>query len=385
MKTRRFDFNYKPLQLNVCLSVTGSVPDTQNYDADADTYTPDYTLTPLILQPTVGRLDKDDVLLAGNVNQYLANIKWYEVTDSGSTLIDTSNTNYEITQSGDNAGRIKIKKNAKPQIPLNLMFYAEYTDTRTNQVHTIQQSYQIRCKNSTQYIPLLVLDAADQTIYNPLTDQDTQTVNASLRLGASECETAKRAFVWEKFRSDNTWSEVGADTTLDYDVTVSADGASCTVNRSLMGTELYLRCRAKYDPNGNPDSVTLDDNAPQAIASFVRRIPKFEFDMEGAPTNIPAGLMAIAPEAKIWDTNGEISGPERELLPLWYVATNKTGTLSYSLIGQGMTPTLSTSKMDDTLGGVYGLDVVDVGPACAWEDSDGAVFVDADDNVILIK
>ena len=41
--------------------------------------------------------------------------------------------------------------------------------------------------------------------------------------------------------------------------------------------------------------------------------------------------------------------------------------------------------MSDTLGGVYGLDVVDCGPTCAWEDSDGAVFVDADDNVILIK
>lgn len=385
MKTRRFDFNYKPLQLNVCLSVTGSVPDTQNYDADTDTYTPDYTLTPLVLQPTVGRLDKDDVLLAGNVNQYLANIKWYEVSDSGSTLIETSNTDYEITQNGDNAGRIKIMKNAKPQIPLNLLFYAEYTDTRTNQVSVIQQSYQIRCKNSTAYIPLLVLGAAEQTIYNPLTDQDEQTVNASLRLGASECPTDKRAFVWQKFREDGTWSNVGEDTTLDYDVKVSDDGASCTVNRALMGAELYLRCRAVYNGTTNLGGVTLDDNSPEAIVAFIRRIPKFEFDMEGVPTNIPAGLMAIAPEAMIWDTNGEIEDPERELLPLWYVATNKTGTLSYSQIAHGMTPSLSTAKMDDLLGGVYGIDVKDVGPACAWEDSDGAVFVDADDNVILIK
>ena len=50
-----------------------------------------------------------------------------------------------------------------------------------------------------------------------------------------------------------------------------------------------------------------------------------------------------------------------------------------------MNPTLSTEKVSNTAGGVYGLDVKDVGPLCAWEDSDGAVFVDDEDNVILIK
>lgn len=386
MKTKRFDFNYKPLQINVCMAVDGSVPDTQNYDADADEYTPDYTITPLIIQPSVSRLDKDEVLAAGSVNQSLANVKWYEIVDGVKTLIESTNTNYEVTASDGNAGRLKVKKNAKPQIPINLFFYAEYTDPRNNQIHVIQQTYPIVCRNSTTYIPQLVLDAAQQTIYDPLTDQDKQTVNASLRLGESECDEANRLFVWEKFRDDGTWSEVGTDTTLDYDVTVADDGASCVVDRSLMGTELYLRCRAKYDKSGDPSSVELNDHSPSEIISFVRRIPKFEFDIASLPTNIPSGILAIAPEAKIWNTNGEISDPERYLLPLWYAATNKSsGSLSYSLVGHGLSPTLATSPMSQTLGAVYGLDVVDVGPDCAFEDSDEAVFVDADDNVILIR
>ena len=41
MKTRRFDFNFRPLQLNITISVDGSVPDRQNYNADTDEYTPD--------------------------------------------------------------------------------------------------------------------------------------------------------------------------------------------------------------------------------------------------------------------------------------------------------------------------------------------------------
>ena len=387
MKTKRFDFNFKPLQINVSMVVEGGVSDSQNYDADTDTYTPDYTIdaSNLIVQPNIGRLDKDEILTPGLINQDLTNIVWYEVNSGkADTLIDKSNTSYEIVASGAKAGRIKIKKNAKPQIPMNLRFEADYKDPRTNQVYHIIKPYQVQCKNATQYTPLLVLDAAAQTIYNPLSDPDKQTVHASLRLGANECPTEKRLFIWEVMREDGTFNTVGSDI-LDYDVEVSEDGSSCTVNRNLMGAELYLRCRAKYSAEGNPSSVQLSDNAPTKLVAFIRRIPKFEFDIGELPTNLPSGLLAIAPTAKIWNTNGTIDNPERELLPLWYVATNGTGTLNYSLIAHGMNPTLSTEKVSNTAGGVYGLDVKDVGPLCAWEDSDGAVFVDDEDNVILIK
>ena len=386
MKIKRFDFNFKPLQLNVCMSVEGSVPDVQSYNADDGTYTPDYSITPLIIQPAISLLDKDEIVSAGRINQSLANVRWYEVVDGVRKQISSTDENFEIVTSGGNAGRLKVKKNAQPQLPINLVFYAEYTDPRTNQLFTIWQTKRILCKNATVYMPRLILDAADQTIYNPLGDQAEQTVHASLRIGKDECPAENRLFVWEIFRDDNTWTELGTDTTLDYDVTISEDGASVTVDRSLMGQELYLRCRAKYDINGNPDSVELNDNSPQKIIAFIRRIPKYEYDILGVPTNIPAGLLAIAPEAKIWDTNGEIENPERELLVLWYAATNKqSGSLTYTMVGQGMTPTLPTDCMNEQYGGVYGLAVVAAGPTCAWEDSDGAVFEDSDGNVILIK
>lgn len=122
------------------------------------------------------------------------------------------------------------------------------------------------------------------------------------------------------------------------------------------------------------------------MVAFIRRIPKFEYDISEAPTNIPSGLLAISPTAKIWDTNGIIANAEKELLPLWSVATNvQSGQLSFTQIAHGINPILATSKLSTTLGGVYGLDIKDMGPTCAWEDSDGAVFEDSDGNVILIK
>lgn len=387
MKTRRFDFNFRPLQINIGFAVDGSVPNKQNYDADTGTYTPDYTLTPLIIQPQVSCMDKDEFLAAGSINHQLANVKWYEIVGGVSTLIESTNTNYEVITSGGQAGRIKVKKNAQPKVPITLEFHAEFSDLRTGQLHTIVRTFAVTCGNSTMFAPQLILDAADQTIYNPLTDPDTQTVHASLRLGVNECATANRIFVWEIYRADSgTWTEVGTDTTLDYDVTVAADGASCTVNRNLMGTELYLRCRAKYDMGGNPSSVALTDAAPCKIVAFIRRIPKFEFDVTGVPVNIPVGILAITPEASIWNAKGAIQNPEKELLPLWYIATNKaSGTLSYTQVAHGLKPTVPTKTMSASYGAVIGLDVKDVGPLCAFEDTDGVVFEDADGNVILIK
>ena len=385
MKTRRFDFNFKPLQVSRTIAVDGSVPARQTYDAESGLFTPDYTLTPLIIQPRIGRMDKDEILTSGSINHLLANVRWYEIIDGTKTLIETTNADYEITASGNDAGRIKVKKNAEPQHPITLEFYAEYTDSRTGQLYVIQDTFPIMCRNSTA-LPELFLDAADQTIYDPLIDVADQTVTASLKLGTKECAVANRLFVWELLRDDGTWSVVGTEPALDYCIDVAADGLSAVVHRDLMGASLALRCRAKYDPESNPATITLNDGSPCKVVEFVRRIHKYDFDIVDCPVNIPAGLVAIAPRASIYDTHGEISNPERELIVLWYVATNQaSGSLSYSLIAHGKTPDmLSTKAMSNQYGAVYGIDVKDIGPVAAWEDGDGKLFEDGDGNIILI-
>lgn len=385
MKTRRFDFNFKPLQISRTIAVDGSVPSRQTYNAESGLFTPDYTLTPLIIQPRIGQMDKDEVLVSGSINHKLANIRWYEIIDGTKTLIETTDTNYEVTTNGTDAGRIKVKKNSCPQHPITLELYAEYQDSRTNQLHIIRDTFQIMCRTSAS-LPMVYLDASDQTIYDPLIDAADQVVHAQLKLGTTECATANRIFVWELLRDDGSWSAVGAEPALDYCVELSEDTASCIVHRDLMGASLALRCRAKYDPEGNPATITLNDGSPCKVVEFVRRIHKYDFDIVDCPVNIPSGMLAIAPRASIYDTHGEIANPERELLVLWYVATNKaSGALSYSLIAHGQEPDmLPTSAMNAQFGAVYGIDVKDIGPVAAWEDGDGKLFEDGDGNIILI-
>ena len=383
MKTKRFDFNWKPLQLQISFAVDGSVPGQQNYNADTQEYTPDYTLTPFILQPVISILDKDEVLAAGSINHALTNVRWYEIINGVKKLIASDNTNYEITTSGGNAGRIKVKKNAEPKVPITLVFYAEYIDNRNGQVMVIQGSYLVDCSSASDIVRV-ELDAATQTVFNPLSDAQTQTVTATVRVGDRICDASKYALVWEVQDENGNWYTAGTDSVMDYDITVN--GNTATINRWLMGSEMHLRCRVKYSADGNPGSVTLTAASPQAEAVFVRRIPKYEFDITGVPYNVPAGILNVAPTAIVRTTKGDITDPEKELLPLWYIATNKaSGSLSYSLVAHGISPVIPTAKMDNNHGAVIGLDVVDRGYAGAFTDAaDGAVFCDADGSVLII-
>ncbi len=383
MKTKRFDFNWKPLQLQISFAVDGSVPGQQNYNADTQEYTPDYTLTPFILQPVISILDKDEVLAAGSINHALTNVRWYEIINGTKTLIASDNADYEITTSGGNAGRIKVKKNAEPKVPITLVFYAEYIDSRNGQVMVVQGSYLVNCSSASDVVRV-ELDAAAQTIFNPLSDAQAQTVTATVWVGDKICDASKYALVWEVQDENGNWYTAETDAVMDYDITVN--GNSVTINRWLMGSEMHLRCRVKYSADGNPGSVALTAASPQAEAVFVRRIPKYEFDITGVPYNIPAGHLTVAPTAIIRTTNGEIANAETELLPLWYMATNKaSGSLSYSLTAHGKSPVIPTTKMDKNYGAVIGLDVVDRGYAGAFTDAaDGAVFCDADGAVLII-
>lgn len=383
MKTRRFDFNWKPLQLQITFSVEGSVPDSQNYSTDTQEYTPDYTLTPLVIQPNVSIIDKDAVLPSGSINHKLVNIRWYEIISGTKTLIETTNTNYEITTSGGLAGRIEVKKNAEPKVPICLQFYAEYVDTRNGQVLVIQGSRLIKCGSASDQIRV-ELDAAEESVYNPLRDSASQDINATVWLGDAVCDSSKYALVWEVMGEDNTWHAVGSDETLDYHVTV--DGSKATVNRALMGSELHIRCRCKYSAEGTPADVELTDSTPMAMAVIRRRIPSFEYDIAGVPYNIPAGTLDIAPEAVIRDTKGILDNAEDELLPLWYFAKNNgTASLTYSQVGHGSQPVIPTTLMDNTYGGVLALDVKDRGPKCALLDGNGKVVCDGNGKILIIQ
>lgn len=381
MKYKRLDFKYTPLQVHTSKTISGSVPLEQTYDANQNEYTPNYELTPCALQPVISIIDRDGILPSGRVNSELTDIAWYRVENGveGNALVSTPRK-HVITSSGNDAGKLLWYVNAAPQKPILLRFKAKYLDSRTNKIHRIMMDYSINCKNATLYKPTLLLSSGDR-YYNPLRDTDKQVISASLRLGSEECAKEKRLFIWEILRDRGQFSAITAD---DLEIKVSADGTSVTLDRSLMGKRICIRCRAKFSADGNPASVDLSDATPNRIVNIVRRIPFYDYDILDTVDEVLPDTKVVNPAATISDNVGEIANPTRELQVLWWMAPNNSIHFENAvLVGHGMSPRVPTDLLDPNRGAILALEVKDLDPLALAMDADGKVFVDADGNPFI--
>lgn len=191
-KTKRLDVNYTPLQISGSIEVVGSVPARQVYSADTKEYTPDYYLTPLVLFPRCNATDPDSYLKSGSVNASITNMKWYQIVGTQRTLISSENIDYEITTEGDNKGQIKVKRNPPAASSLAFEFYAEYVDTRTNQVYVFRMSTVIAVSDATLPAPILKLDSPATVAWNPLRNPLTRKITASVFAGESDIASDKQ-------------------------------------------------------------------------------------------------------------------------------------------------------------------------------------------------
>lgn len=381
MKQIRFDFKYQPLQVNKSMTLGGGVPNEQTYDADSGEFSPDYSLVPVCIKPIIGIIDRDRILTNGSVNAQLADVSWRRVIDGvEEKALESTAGKYTITTSGDENGKLLWYINAAPLKPILLRFKATYMDPRTGQIYNIVEDISITCRNATHYIPVLQISGGS-SYYNPTRDGDKQTITASLRLGTEECGASKRAFVWEIARSNGYFTEVTAD---DLELKISSDGATATLDRSLMGEQITIRCRAKYSAAGNPSAVQLTDASPSKVITIARRIPPIDVEVLDAVDNLQPGTRNFSPRAYIYDNVGEIPNPTKDILPIWYFGTNShTKSIVFVQQGHGLNPVIPTDLMDAKLGGILQIDTKILNPLALLADGDGKVITDGDGKAIV--
>lgn len=382
MKQIRFDFKYQPLQVNKSMTLGGGVPNEQTYDADSGEFSPDYSLVPVCIKPMIGIIDRDLILTSGCVNAQLTNVSWRRVINGveEKTPLTSTAGKYTITTSGDENGKLLWYVNAAPQKSILLRFKATYMDPRTGQTYNIVEDFPITCRNATHYIPVLQLSGGS-SYYNPTRDEDKQTITASLRLGTEECSTSKRAFVWEIARSNGYFTAVTAD---DLELKISSDGTTATLDRSLMGEQITIRCRAKYSAAGNPSAVQLADSSPSKVITIARRIPPIDVEILDTVDNLQPGTRNLTPRAYIYDNVGELPNPTKDILPIWYFGTNShTKSIVFEQKGHGLNPTIPTDLMDAKLGGILQIDPKILDPLALLADGDGKVVTDGDGKAII--
>lgn len=371
------DVNYTPLKTSGGIEVIGSVPERQTYSANTNEYTPDYSLTPLVLFPRCNATDPDSYIKSGSVNASLTNMKWYEVIGTQRTLIGSDNVGYEITTEGDQKGQIKVKRNSSVATPLSLEFYAEYADTRTNQILVFRFSKVIPVSDVTVPVPVFKIDSPATVIWNPLRNPLSRKITALVFLEGNEISSDKQKckFFWYR-KTDSGSLEAITDGNGDNDWEVEAiDHNTLTINQDYIGEEQTYVCKLGYSTDGVPELP--NDDIPEVTTTIRRRIPEVEVNWKGAPTYVAGGTEKLKLEAFVTDGMGVVPDPEEWFRFVWNVKSPYSQ--SYSKQAEGVNPTLNFIP-----GMMLQVEVEDRGPqAILIDDTDGSVLQDAEGNVLF--
>lgn len=371
------DVNYTPLKTSGGIEVIGSVPERQTYSANTNEYTPDYSLTPLVLFPRCNATDPDSYIKSGSVNASLTNMKWYEIIGTQRTLIGSDNVGYEITTEGDQKGQIKVKRNSSVATPLSLEFYAEYADTRTNQILVFRFSKVIPVSDVTVPVPAFKIDSPATVIWNPLRNPLSRKITALVFLEGNEISSDKQKckFFWFR-KTDSGGLEAITDGNGDNDWEIEAiDHNTLTINQDYIGEEQTYVCKLGYSADSVPDQP--NDDIPEVTTTIRRRIPEVEVDWKGAPTYVAGGTEKLKLEAFVTDGMGVVPDPEEWFRFVWKVKSPYSQ--SYSKQAEGIKPTITFIP-----GMMLELEVQDRGPqAILIDDTDGSVLQDAEGNVLF--
>lgn len=364
MIRKAFKINYLPLKTYASMKVDAASEPVQEYDATTGEYYPDRALVPLVLIPIVGYTDPNTNTDNANAAAMLTDGHWYRLDNTtggkcDSTTEITSGTKYIIDTAAGSAtyGKIQIKENVQPGNPVTYVFRAMLVHPNGEQ-EIIEMSWQSRTK-ATETIPVLKLDNATESMYNPWEDTDLFTLNPVLKPAV-----AGAVFSWETLNND-TW---GALDSTHYDWCLTRSGNGITVNRSQMPDRIDLRCKATYTINGKTHTATV-------TASVARLLPRFEYDIMRL-SDIRESDTSIAPMAKIQAGKNIISDPKGELKIIWYNSSN-------AAVGRGMNPVIPLSSLGGTM--ELGLDVQDAGGWKCIEQPNGDWLVDADGSIIITR
>ena len=396
MKTKRIDLDHKPLRYIVSLFSTG-VPTKQIYNPSEGSYTPDYSEAgvPLTIRLEVRIQDPSSFINTSLVNKDLYDIAYYLNIEGTRTLLVSGGGKANIMLNNDDSkGTIQIVSNLIPVgKTASLELEAKYTDPRTLQVQSIRGSISLSCIGETMHESVL-LDTASQRYdpfqYESATNQQPKIIKikATHRFGAkaSDYDANKLKFIWKKLRDDNgAFSDVGSSD-LDYDCSVSGNcGETITIDRSLMGENITLRCYALYSSDGNVSAKSIVATTPMQTVSFARVLPDYDYEAIDLIADISQSVYALKPHMKVMTNKGTVSNANEILEMRWYVGsnTNSGNTLPSIEVGHGENAEIPCSYITDSNGMLVGYNVYDAGGLKALVDSDGAILVDSDGSILV--
>ena len=354
-KEESIEISFHPLQASGGIDIIGGVPGIQVYQSDKKEYTPDYTLTPLVLLPRCNATDPSAKEVVGNVNKKLTNVTWHEVEDGKRTQIIAGNANYVITTEGKEKGKLLVKRNVKPLLPVTLEFRGEYVE-RSGERMVFQYRYLIRCVDGSEAVPVLSIDSPSGGLdWNPIREVTNQTITAKMMLGDRDVTEEEGCRIWwYRVLPSGVLEEVKTDGENDFEV-VSLTKNILTINRDKMGESVTYVVKGSYTREGAA-AAEPDESIGYVSTAIRRKIPALEIDWKGLPREIPQGTQYIHPVPVVKDTKGVIDNPEKYFRVSWYRRESGGGLTLLTNEWKPKLPYKSGMKLV--------MDIQDLGPLC---------------------
>lgn len=245
--------SYTPLISRFGIVATGGSK-TQFYYTNVGQFIPSRTVTPLLLKSYLNVVDPDGIITNGDKSSAI-NVQWYEGSYDNQITADTSG--YTLNDNGT----LTVYKDVMPGNPVQILVRATYTDARNSNTLVYEDRASLSSISKTDSTLSLTMDKPSKVIFNPIDDQATIDITATLRQG-SEIVTAAN-YYWYTVNNGVETLIDDDDTAIEY---VSGQNTA-TLRINCMNTNFtIIRCKAT---NGE-----LEDKSPSADVAIVYSIPE---------------------------------------------------------------------------------------------------------------
>lgn len=350
---------------------------TQFYYTNEAQFIPSREVTPLKLVAMLNVADPDGQIPTGNKTSS-CDVKWYEGSYDSQITADT--TGY--TLGSDKS--LTVTKNVLPNNPMQILVRCTYTDPRNGNTLVYEDRCALNSISKTDNVHTLTIDKPSKMLFNPLKDDSTVTINATLKLGADVVADANAKYWWYVVNNGVETLIDTLDTAIEY---VSGQGTKALTINAMYTNQSIIRVKAVSYEGTAP--TTPPDLAAQAEFAIIYNIPDVR-SMIYTPnsTTIHKGDTSKVFKCEL-STNREIltdAQAKAHFLIRWYKKPTTAGGVA-SRLGDGVSITVPVSEL--SLSGrqtmqVYA-DVYAFGAYGYLVNSDGKIITTADGKAILAR
>lgn len=388
--TKKIDVQPIGYGQSINIVVRSNTVNRQTYDAVTKLFTPDYSMSPLVIFPECQLIDPDSPLKSILINASLQSFSWQLITKSGATEIATKAGStvegYSVVVSGDDAGQITVERNADIGVRRTLRFVGVWIDNPSGYCYRFTKDIPLVLEDVTDARAFITLDMPNTDKWNPFRQQSMRTINALIMVGSHNMTNdSKVKTFWYRIIDSSTRQLISdVNDEENWEITAVTKGKngqviSITVDRDKMGEGVSYEVRCAYRTDGNLPSEPQEGD-PVATTTLQRCFPVI--NARFASRRVSGTCSSVLLKAIVSDGQGVIPDWENVAYGEWYrvnVAVDTNGKVSETetFLGRGSEIAVDPSQVNSIR-----FKVVDRGATVALTDDEGSYLTDDDARLV---